>query len=134
MLIARSCLLRGRAALSLARNSRSISIAGRAQSVGLIRSTFRPCLDTYILHRVYTESGLAIRNHCGAQPPRDIEPVGLLGTVGRRDRASTSYVAADCVKAPARVARRRVRRILGRCAAPSLPPEAWTTSRAGCVA
>ena len=48
MLIARSCLLRGRAALSLARNSRSISIAGRAQSVVLLRSIF-----FYALTRIY---------------------------------------------------------------------------------
>ena len=74
--------------------------------------------------RVYQESGVCVRNHCGAEPPRDIEPAGLVTTVGGGDRAPTSYAAANRVKAPASAARGRFRGIYGRCTAPSLPVEA----------
>src|SRR5438552_768052 len=92
------------------------------------------CLDTYMLCGVYQESGICVRNHCGAEPPRDIEPPGLVTTVGWRDRASASYAAADRVKAPASAARGRFRRIHGGRTAPSLPAEARTTTRGGCLA
>ena len=81
------------------------------------------CLDTYMLYGVYQESGICVRNHCGAEPPRDIEPPGLVTTVGGRDRASASYAAADRVKAPASAARGRFRGIHGGRTAPSLPAE-----------
>src|SRR5437773_2814390 len=81
-------------------------------------------LDTYILCRVYIESGICVRNHCGAEPPRDIEPPGLVPTVGGRDRASASYVAADRVKTLASAARGRFRGIHSGRTAPSLPAEA----------
>src|SRR6266481_5037994 len=87
-----------------------------------------------MLYEVYKGNGIYIRNHCGAEPPRDIEPPGLRTTVGWRDRASTSYAAADRVKAPASAARGRFRRIHGGRAAPSLPAEARTTSGVGCLA
>src|SRR5947208_1601039 len=64
-------------------------------------------LDTYMPSGVYTKRG-TIRNHCGAEPPRDIEPAGFVTTVGGRDRASASYVAADRIQAPARAARGRL--------------------------
>src|SRR5437879_1785189 len=83
---------------------------------------------------VYQEDGICVRNHCGAEPPRDIEPPGLLTTGGWRDRASTSYAAADRVKAPASAARGRFRRIHGGRTAPSLPAEARTASGGGCLA
>src|SRR5205823_136643 len=70
------------------------------------------CLDTYMLDEVYNGSGI-IRNHCGAKPPRDIEPAGLVTTIRWRDRASAWYVAADRVKAPAGAARCRFRGIHG---------------------
>ena len=73
---------------------------------------------------VYEEHGIGIRDHCGAEPPRDIEPPGLFTTVGGRDRASTSYAAADRVKAPASAARGRFRGIHGGRTAPSLSTEA----------
>src|SRR5580704_1201527 len=66
-------------------------------------------LDTYIRVGVYTEHGIDVRNYCGAEPPRDTGPAGLVRTVGGRDRAPASHVAADGVKAPARAARRRFR-------------------------
>src|SRR5215831_4179183 len=91
-------------------------------------------LDTYILCGVYEEGGICVRNHCGAEPPRDLEPSRLLTTVGWRDRASASYVAADRVKAPASAARGRFRGIHGGRAAPPLPTDARTTSGAGCLA
>src|SRR5580700_923918 len=72
------------------------------------------CLDTYMLDRVYTESGICIRHHCGAEPPGDIEPSWLVTTVGGRHRASTSHVAAGRVKAPASATRGRFRRVHGR--------------------
>src|ERR1700682_3944561 len=87
------------------------------------KSRLRIYLDTYMLYGVYEESGICFRNHCGAEPPRDIEPPGLVTTVGWRDRASTSYAAADRVKAPASAARGRFRRIHGGRTAPSLPAE-----------
>src|SRR4029079_6077387 len=40
------------------------------------------CLDTYILIGVYQGHGICVRNHCRAEPPRDIEPPGLVPTVG----------------------------------------------------
>ena len=86
------------------------------------------CLDTYILFRVYKERGICLRNYCGAEPARDIEPSGVVGTVGGRDRAPASYGAADCVKASACVTRCRFRGIDGGRAAAALPAETWTTS------
>src|SRR6184192_1707237 len=83
---------------------------------------------------VYEESGICVRNHCGAEPPRDTEPPGLVTTVGWRDRASASYAAADRLKAPARAARGRFRGIHGGRTAPSLPLEARTTAGGGCLA
>src|SRR2546422_11330476 len=83
---------------------------------------------------VYQEDGICVRNHCGAEPPRDIEPPGLVTTVGWRDRASTSYDAADRVKAPARAARSRFRGIHGGRTAPSVPAEARTASGGACLA
>src|SRR5437016_12745432 len=83
---------------------------------------------------VYQEDGICVRNHCGAEPPRDIEPPGLVTTVGGRDRASASYAAADRLKAPASAARGRFRGVHGGRTAPSLPAEARTTSGAGCLA
>src|SRR5580704_5138316 len=81
-----------------------------------------------MLGKVYYESGICFRNHCGAEPPRDIEPPGLVTTVRGRDRASTSYAAAERVKTPASAARGRFRRIHGGRTAPSLPAETGTTS------
>src|SRR5260370_2540591 len=77
---------------------------------------------------VYEEHGICVRNHCGAEPPRDIEPAGLVTTIGWRDRASAWYAAADRVKAPASAARGRFRGIHGGRTAPSLSTEARTTS------
>src|SRR5437867_12530497 len=81
-----------------------------------------------MLRGVYEENGIGVRNHCGAEPPRDIEPPGLVPTVGGRDRASASYAAADRVKAPASAARRRFRGIHGGRTAPSPPAAARTAS------
>src|ERR1700681_1016207 len=83
---------------------------------------------------VYKAYGICLRNHCGAEPPRDTEPPGLVTTVGGRNRASTSYVAADCVKAPASAARHRFRGIHGGRTAPSLPAETRTIAGDGCLA
>src|SRR5579863_8177798 len=87
-----------------------------------------------MLRGVYQESGICFRNHCGAEPPGDTEPPGLLATVRWRDRASTSYAAAYRVKAPASAARGRLRRVHGGCTAPSLPLETGTTSGSGRLA
>ncbi len=80
-------------------------------------------LDTHMLCRVYSERGIRVRNHCGAEPPGDTEPAGLVTTVGGGDRASPSYAAADRVKAPASAARGRFRGIHGGRTAASLPAE-----------
>src|SRR2546423_5785885 len=87
-----------------------------------------------MLCRVYKKCGVCVRNHCGAEPPRDIESPGLVTTVGWRDRASASYAAADRVKALASAARGRFRGIHGGRTAPSLPAETWTISGGGCLA
>src|SRR6266542_2840391 len=81
------------------------------------------CLDWHIPCGVYKKSGICLRHHRGAEPPRDIEPTGLVRTVGWRDRASASYAAADGVKAPARAPRGRFRGIHGGRTAPCLPVE-----------
>src|SRR5438445_1027316 len=91
-------------------------------------------LDTYMLCGVYQESGICVRHHCGAEPPRDPEPPGLVPTVGGRNRASASYAAADRVKAPAGAARGRFRGIHGGRTAPSLPAEGRTIAGGGCLA
>src|SRR5438105_10598873 len=83
---------------------------------------------------VYIGNGICVRNHCGAEPPRDIEPPGLVPTVGWRDRASASDVAADRLQAPASAAGRRFRGIHGGRTAPSLPAEARTISGGGYLA
>src|SRR5204863_6504781 len=82
----------------------------------------------YALTRIFSlryiqRCGICVRNHCGAEPPRDTEPPGLVATLGWRDRASASYAAADRVKAPASAARGRFRGIHGGRTAPSLPAE-----------
>src|SRR6266481_9857848 len=87
-----------------------------------------------MLYGVYEEHGICVRNHCGAEPPRDTEPPGLVTTVGWRDRTSTSYAAADGVKAPASAARGRFRGIHSGRTAPSLPAETRTISGGGCLA
>src|SRR5215472_16943200 len=84
------------------------------------------CLDTYMLCSVYKEHGIGVRNHCGADPPGDLEPAGLVRTVGGRDRAAASYDAADRVEAPARAARGRFRGVHRGRTAPSLQTEART--------
>src|SRR5713101_3393450 len=83
---------------------------------------------------VYQESGICVRNHCGAEPPRDIEPPGLVTTIGWRDRAAAWHAAADGVQAPARAARGRFRGVHGGCTAPSLQAETSTTGGGGCLA
>ena len=85
-------------------------------------------LDTYIPIKVYINRGISIRNHCGAEPPRDPQPAGLIGTVGRRDRTPTSDVAAYRVKASARPARGWIRGIHGGRTTTPLPAEAWAIS------
>src|SRR6516164_7832809 len=87
-----------------------------------------------MLYGVYQEGGICVRNHCGTEPPRDIEPPGLVPAVGGRDRASASYAAADRVEAPASAARGRFRGIHGGRAAPSLPAETSTPSEGGRLA
>src|ERR1051326_8195404 len=91
-------------------------------------------LDSYIRIAVYEKGGIRFRSHCGAEPPCDIEPPGLLPAVRRRHRASASHVAAGRFQAPASAARGRVRGIRGGRTAPSLPPEARTASGGGCLA
>src|SRR5207245_1325642 len=83
---------------------------------------------------VYEERGICLRHHCGAEPPRDLEPPGLVPTVGGGDRASTAYAAADRVKALARAARGGFRRIHGGRTASSLSAEARTASGGACLA
>jgi len=117
----------------------------RQKRIGLCVPTRRlkplpglPCLkiylDKYMLCGVYEWSGICVRNHCGAEPPRDIEPPGLVPAVGWRDRASASYAAADRVKAPASAARGRFRGIHGGRTAPSLSTETRTVSGGRCLA
>jgi cation transport ATPase len=53
-------------------------------------------LDTHMLCGVYYGSGMCVRNHCGAEPPRDIEPPGLVTTVGERDRDLSQPGSRTC--------------------------------------
>lgn len=94
----------------------------------------RICLDTHMLIKVYEENGICVRNHCGAESPRDIEPPGLVTTVGGRDRASTPYAAADRVETSASAAGGRFCGVHRGCTTPSLPAEARTTPGARCLA
>src|ERR1700684_1356242 len=87
-----------------------------------------------MLYGGYNAYGICIRNHRRAESPRDIEPSGLVATVGGRDRASAPHAAADRIEAPAGAARGRLRRIQGGRAAPFLPAETQTTSGDRCLA
>src|SRR5437899_993569 len=87
-----------------------------------------------MLHGACSGHGICVRNHCGTQPPRDIEPPRLIPAVGWRDRAPASYDAADGVKAPARAARGRLRGIHGGRTAAPVPAETWTVSGGGRLA
>src|SRR5882757_6607986 len=87
-----------------------------------------------MLCRVYQGHGICVRSHCRAEPPRDIEPAGLVTTVGGRDRTSTWHAAADGVKAPASAARGRFRGVHGGRPAPSVPAETRTVSGVGYLA
>src|SRR3989449_953877 len=78
--------------------------------------------------------GICVRNHCGAEPPRDPAPPGLVPTVGGRDRAPTADAAAHGLQAPARAARGRFRGIHGGRTAPALPLEARAPAGVGCLA
>src|SRR5689334_25439930 len=87
-----------------------------------------------MLYGVYEEHGIGVRNHCRTEPPRDIEPAGLVTTVGGRDRAATSYAAADGVQAPASAARSGFRGIHGGRTAAPLPAQAGTAAGVGSLA
>src|SRR5438552_4404662 len=78
--------------------------------------------------------GICVRNHRGAEPPRDPAPPGLVPTVGGRDRAPPADAAAHGLQAPARAARGRFRGIHGGRTAPALPLEARTPPGGGCLA
>jgi hypothetical protein len=92
------------------------------------------CLDKYMLFEVYQRNGIRIRNHCGAEPPRDPESPSVVTTLGEGDRASASYTAADRVQALASAARGRFRGIHGGRTAPSLRAETRTASGDRCLA
>src|SRR5581483_7100969 len=91
-------------------------------------------LDKYIPLWVYKESAIRVRNHCGAEPPRDPGPSGLVTAIRRRDRASTSDAAAGGIEAPAGAARSRFRGVHGFRAAPSLPAQTGAAAGGGCLA
>src|SRR5579863_1226732 len=84
--------------------------------------------------RVYIGRGIRIRNHCGAEPPSDPQPAGLLAAVGGSDRAQAPNAAAGGVKAPESASRRRLRGVDDRRAAPTVPAEARTIASVGRVA
>src|SRR3954463_7720627 len=88
----------------------------------------------YIPSRVYKECGIGVRDHRGAEPPRDPQSPGRIRTVGGRDRAAAGDATADSVQAPPGVARSRLRRVHHRRPAPCLPAQARRASGAGCVA
>src|SRR5256714_13261978 len=87
-----------------------------------------------MLRGVYEEHGICFRNHCRAEPPRDIDSPGLLPTLRGRDRAPASYGPADRVEASASAARGRFRGIYGGRTAPSISLETPTISGGGCLA
>src|SRR4051794_5464362 len=83
---------------------------------------------------VYKKCGVRVRDHCGAEPPRDIKLVGIVTTVGRRDRAPTGYDAAGGIETPASAAGGGFRGIHGGRTAPSVPAETGTTAGTGRLA
>src|SRR5262249_6128143 len=78
----------------------------------------RICIMQYI-----RTHGICFRNHCGAEPPRHLEPAVLFATIGRTDRAPAPHAATHSVQAPARAARGRFRGVHHRRTAPSLQLE-----------
>src|SRR5262249_31759347 len=78
--------------------------------------------------------GVRLRSARRAEPPRDPEAAVLVRAVGRRDRAPAAHAAADCVEAPARAARGRVRGGHGGRAAPPLPLATRAASGSGGLA
>src|SRR3954454_10311914 len=91
-------------------------------------------LDTHMHCEAYKERGICFRNHRRAEPARDTGPPGLVGTVGRRHRASAAYVTTDRLQAPASPARGRFRRVDGRRAASPVSAQARATPGGGCLA
>src|SRR5215471_13691390 len=87
---------------------------------------FEIFLDTYITYEVYKGNGIRIRSRGRAQSPRDIEPAGVLRTIGGRARAPASHVATSRLQAPAGIAGGWVRGGDRRRTAPSLSAEAQT--------
>src|SRR5262249_39794749 len=95
----------------------------------LVYALTRICPIEYI-----RDHGICLRNRCRAEPACDPEPPRLVRAVGRRDRTSASYVAADRVKAPASAARGGFRGIHGGRPAPAFPADPCPASAAGCLA
>src|SRR3954454_6496084 len=94
----------------------TLAVAGtRASARSCLRHTKKEVrliyLDTHMHCEAYKEGGICFRNHRRAESPRDPGPPGLVGTVGRRHRAPTANVAADCLEAPASPARGWFRRV-----------------------
>lgn len=111
-----------------------VTLQTPARASDLRRSILIICLDRYMPSGVYKESGFCFRSHRRAEPPRHIEPPGLIAALGRRDRTSASYAAAGRVQAPASPAGCRFRGIHGGCTAPSLPAETGTAAGTRCLA
>src|SRR5258705_5522814 len=62
------------------------------------------------MHRwVYWSYGIFVRHHRGAEPPGHPRSAGVVGALGRRDRAPAAHAADLGVQAPPRVARGRLR-------------------------
>lgn len=78
---------------------------------------------------VYTENGIYIRGHSGAEPAGDFEPAGVVRAIGGRDRAPASHATANRLQAPASAAGRGFRRGHRGRTAPSLSIEAGTAAR-----
>src|SRR5579862_4647168 len=88
----------------------------------------------YMPYTVYKKGGIRVRNYCGAEPARDLEPPPLVPTVGRGDRAPASNAAAGGIQAPAGAARSRFRRIHSGRTAASVPAETGAPAGGRCLA
>src|SRR5262249_53311770 len=118
-------------------SSARLACGGAALPMGarLIRQRFsKICLDTYIRVLAYCGHGIGVRNYCGAEPASDLEPAGLVGAVGGRDRAAAGDDAAGRIEASAGAARSWFRGVHGGCTTPSLPAEAGAVQGSGSVA
>src|SRR5262245_4710985 len=82
----------------------------------------------------YTWRGIHVRDHRGAEPPGHPQPAGVVGAIGRRDRAPAADASSFGVQAPPRAARGGLRGVARRSPAARLSDPARAAHGGRCLA